>query len=95
MKYMVDEMMENLAEMLKDDGIDCRTVHEWIRGTKVKQDKIHDADVRKFLLERKREGVEITLITTDSDSAEHVGVDGLPVIYVQRLVRDHIRRGGG
>jgi hypothetical protein len=31
LKYMVDEMMEDLAKMLKDDGIDCRTVHEWRR----------------------------------------------------------------
>ena len=28
MKYIADEMIQDLAEMLKTDGIDCRTVHE-------------------------------------------------------------------
>ena len=69
--------MENLAVMLKEDGIDCRTIHEWMHGTKAKEGKIPDAQVRKFLLDKKKEGVDITLITTDCDLAEHVNVDDL------------------
>jgi len=67
LKYIVGEMTENLTKILKNDGIDARTVHEWIRGSSVKQGKIHDPEIRKFLLERRKEGEEITLITMDGD----------------------------
>ena len=95
MKYMADEMIEDLAEMLKADGIDCRTVFEWIDGTKVKTRTIHDAEVRKFIQDRKNKGEEITLITKDHESWEQVSADGLPVIYVQNIVREFIRRQEG
>ena len=36
MMYIVDEMIEDLASMLMKDSIDCRTVDEWIDGTREK-----------------------------------------------------------
>ena len=83
-------MLEKLAEVLREDGIDCRTVHEWIGGAKQKNRRIHDAEVRKFLEAHRKEGEEITLITNDEDSWRQVQADGLPVIYIPNLVRDYI-----
>ena len=91
MKYMVDEMIEDLAAMLMKDNIDCRTVHEWIDGTREKNRKIHDAEVRKFILDRKAKGEEIALITNDYDSWMQIKTDALPVIYVQDVLRDYVR----
>ena len=90
MKYMADEMLEELPEILRKDGIDCRTAHEWIDGAKQKKRVIKDYEIRKFLAKRRAEGEEITLITNDGDSWEQVQADGLPVIYVPNLVRAYI-----
>lgn len=89
---MIDEMMENLAKLLREKGVNCRTVNEWIEGSKQKTRVHKDAEVRKFLLDRRKQGEVITLITTDGNLVEHAKVDELPVIYVQELVRDHILR---
>lgn len=89
---MADEMIENLAPLLRAEGLDCRTVHEWIDGKKQKTREIHDAEVRKFLRDRKQQGEAITLITTDRDAWEHADVDNLSVIYVQNAIREYIRR---
>ena len=92
MKYMVDEMIENLAPILREEGIDCRTIYEWIDGKRQKSRKIDDAEVRRFLRDRKQKGDEITLITSDRDSWRHVDVDEMPVIYVQNALKDYITR---
>jgi hypothetical protein len=83
MKYMIDEVIEDLADLLKADGIDGRTVHEWIDGSKQKKRTIDDSEARKFLGDRRAKGEEITLITIDYGSWKQVSVDGLPVVYVQ------------
>ena len=41
-------MMEDLAKQLRVDGIDCKTVHEWIAGAKQKTRKIEDHEIRKI-----------------------------------------------
>jgi hypothetical protein len=91
MKYIADEMIEGLAEILRKDGIDCRTVHECIEGSLAKTRKIHDAEVRRFIKERKAQGEDFTLITCDYDSWMQIKADGLPVMYVQNVLRDYIR----
>ena len=53
--------------------------------------KIHDAELRKFLRERKEQGEDITLITADYDSWMHVKSDGLPVMFVPEIIRNYIR----
>ena len=91
MKYMTDEMIEGLAVILKSDGVDCRTVHEWIDGTKEKKRKIDDAEIRIFIRNRKSKGEDITLITTDGNSWRQLAADGLPVIFVQDVLREYVR----
>lgn len=93
MKYMADEMLEKVAKLLKDEGVDCRTAHEWIDGTKQKKRKIKDWEIRKFLADRRRQGEEITLITNDENNWEQVRADGLSVIYVPELIRDLVLSG--
>lgn len=90
MKYMADEMLEGLPELLREKGIDCRTAYEWIDGTKVKKRTITDSEIRKFLGQKKLNGDMITLITADRDSCEQVRADDLPVIYVPEVIRDFI-----
>lgn len=90
MKYMADEMLEDLPEVLKKAGIDCRTNYEWIDGTRSKKRVIGDHEVRRFIAGRRDQGEEITLITKDYESWKQIEADGLPVIYVPNLVRDHI-----
>ena len=92
MKYMADEMIENLAPMLRDEGLECKTVYEWIDGKKQKTRIIDDAEVRAFLKTRRQAGEEITLITLDRDSWRHLDVDGIPVIYVQSAIKEYIAR---
>lgn len=89
---MADEMIEDVAKILTEAGIDCRTPHEWMFGKKQKDGKkIHDAELRKFLQERKAEGEDITLITADYDSWMQIKSDGLPVMFVPEIIRNHIR----
>jgi hypothetical protein len=97
MEYMADEMLEGLPEVLKDAGIDCKTVFEWIDGAKQKKRKIEDWEIRKFLAKRRSEGEEIALITNDYDNWKQVEADNLPVIYVPLLIRDCLikREGSG
>lgn len=76
--------------MLRAKGIDCRTVHEWIVGTKQKTRIIEDWEVRKFLGDRMKEGEAITLITNDEDSMKQVRADGIQAIYLPELVRDYV-----
>lgn len=90
MKYVVDEMIEDLAPMLRAEGIDCKTVHECIDGAHEKKRKIHDAEVRRFMIERRAKGENFTLITSDYDSWMQIKSDGLPVIFVQNVLRDYI-----
>ncbi len=90
MKYMTDEHLENLAPILREAGLDCQTVHEWILGAKQKKRKIKDAEIRKFIQAKKEKGEEITLITNDENSWEQVSADGLPVIYIPHVIRDLI-----
>ena len=92
---MTDEMMEDLAKQLRDDGIDCRTVHEWIDGVKQKTRKIEDYEVRRFLLNKKNQGDVVVLITKDYDSWKQVGADELPVIYVNEVIREHVLKREG
>jgi uncharacterized protein with PIN domain len=95
MKCIADEMIENLAVILRRDGVDCRTVHECIGGSRVKTRKIHDAEVRRFMNERKARGEDFTLITSDSHSWEQVKSDGLPAIYVQHVLREYVLNQAG
>lgn len=90
MKYMADEMLEGLPELLKGTGIDCKTVFEWIDGAKQKKRKIEDWEIRKFIAKRRSEGEEIALITNDYENWKQVEADNLPVIYVPLLIRDHL-----
>ena len=90
MKYMADEMLEKVADILRKDGVDCRTTHEWIEGTKQKKRKIKDWEIRKFMAESRSQGQDITLITNDENNWEQVQADGLSVIYVPELVRAFI-----
>lgn len=90
MEYMADEMLEGLPELMKDTGIDCKTVFEWIDGAKQKRRKIEDWEIRKFLAKRRSEGEEIALITNDYDNWKQVEADGLPVIYVPLLIKDYL-----
>jgi hypothetical protein len=49
MKYMADEMSEELPDLLRKEGVDCLTVYEWIDGKKQKTRTIEDWEIRKFL----------------------------------------------
>ncbi len=95
MEYMADEMLEKLPEYLNGGGIVCRTVFEWIDGSKQKKRKIQDWEIRKFLASRKARGEDITLITNDEDSCKQVRADGLPVMYVPEVIREQILRSRG
>ncbi len=90
MKYMADEMLEELPDLLRKEGVDCRTAYEWIDGKKQKTRVIEDWEIRKFLAERKKQGEDITLITKGEDSWKQIKADGLPVIYVPQIVRDFV-----
>lgn len=90
MKYMVDEMLEELPDLLRKVGIDCRTAYEWIDGTKQKTRTIEDWEIRKFLAHKKSEGEEVTFITKDRESWKQIQADGLSVIYVPEVVRDFV-----
>jgi hypothetical protein len=90
MKYMADEMFEELPDLLRKEGIDCRTVYEWIDGKKQKTRTIEDWEIRKFLAQKTNQGEEITLITKDEDSWKQIQADGLSVIYVPQVIRDFI-----
>jgi hypothetical protein len=88
---MVDEMLEDLSEILKQNQFYCKTVNEWIEGSPEKLRKIHDPEIRGFLIKRKEAGEDITLITADRELAGHVDIDGLSVINVQKLVLAKVR----
>ncbi len=92
MKYLADEMIEDLAKLLRDKGIDCRTVHEWIDGNKIKNRDINDDEIRAFIQSRKMEGVEITLVTSDRKSRTKSEKLGLQVLYVPEIIREYILR---
>jgi len=90
MKYMADEMLEELPQVLANVGIECKIVFEWIDGAKQKTRKINDSEIRKFLQQKQDEGEPVTLVTNDRDSYEQITADGLPVIYILNFIRDYL-----
>jgi hypothetical protein len=88
MKYMTDAHLSGLAKELRDNGVDCETIHKTMLGHEDSRVKITDPEIVKFLVERR--GL-IALITMDNELAEYCSKFGIPVVRVQDVVSRYIQ----
>ncbi|MGH9919495.1 MAG: hypothetical protein ACRD6W_11600 [Nitrososphaerales archaeon] len=89
---MTDAHLSGLARELREKGVDCQTVHKLMLDHEDSRVKITDPEIVKFLASKAK---SLTLITMDSELAEYCSTFEIPVIRVQDLVSDHIRRSRG
>jgi hypothetical protein len=63
MKYMANEMLEEFPEILRKDGIDCRTVHEWLEAQKgFGEMKPDESNSSTFVLESLQEQIMLIIV---------------------------------
>ena len=86
---MTDAHLSGLARELREEGIDCETVHKMMLGHEDSRVKISDPEIVKFLASKDR---SVALITLDNELAEYCSTFEIPVIRVQDLVSSHIKR---
>ncbi|MDG6921123.1 MAG: hypothetical protein JRN59_06310 [Nitrososphaerota archaeon] len=67
MKYMTDAHIANVSELLRRNGVDCKTVHERMLNNSDSRISIPDPKIVEFLQEERAEGNDITLICNDED----------------------------
>ena len=89
MKYMTDASLAHVAPKLRDRGIDCQTVHMFLRNNEYSQEHIPDGEIVAFL--RKTNGT-ITLIVSDIEFADHLKYGDLPHITIWDAVAEFILR---
>jgi hypothetical protein len=87
MLYMTDAHLSGLAKELREEGIECETVHKLMLGNEDSRVKITDPEIVKFL---KGKDKSVALITLDNELAEYCTALDIPVIRVQDLVSEHI-----
>ena len=88
MRYMTDAHLSGLARELRENGVECETVHKLMLGTEDSRIKITDPEIVKFLAAKNK---SVALITLDNELAEYCSTFDIPVIRVQDLVSKHIR----
>ncbi len=86
MKYMTDAHLANVSQFLKSNRVNCETVHQYMKGNEDSQVQIYDPEIVQFLMKKRSEGVDITLICNDKDLAGHCRVQNLPVIFLPYAV---------
>ena len=90
MKYVTDNMLNGLARALPRAGVNCETALFAIRKEADSRKKLPDAEIFRFLLEKKfeirpkHETEGVTLITSDKDLAGYCEEFGLPFIYEEK-----------
>lgn len=90
MRYVTDNMLNGLARALPKAGIYCETALFAIRREVDSRKKLPDAEIFRFLLEKKfemrpkHEAEGVTLITSDKDLAGYCEEFGLPCIYEEK-----------
>ena len=90
MKYITDNMLNGLAEELPKSNIQCETAVYAIRKDNDSSKTMKDAEIFRFLLEKryelrerpKDEKDEVELITADKDLVRYCEEFGLPNRYV-------------
>jgi len=85
---MTDAHLSGLARELRENGVECETVHKLMLGTEDSRIKITDPEIVKFLAAKNK---SVALITLDNELAEYCSTFDIPVIRVQDLVSKHIR----
>ncbi len=88
MRYVTDAHLSGLAKELRENGVECETVHKLMLGNEDSRVKITDPEIVKFLVAKNK---SIALITLDNELAEYCTALDIPVIRVQDLVAKHIR----
>ena len=86
---MTDASLADMAQELREKGVDCETCHKLMRNTEDSRVKIPDGEIAQFIREAKG---TITLIVMDHDLAEHCKFGKLLHIRVQDTVADYILR---
>lgn len=87
MRYMTDAHLSGLARELRENGVDCQTVHKLMLDHEDSRVKISDPEIVKFLAS---EHGSVTLITLDTELAEYCAKFEIPVVRVQDVVYQHI-----
>lgn len=90
MKYVVDQMLNGLAKELRAAGVDCDTATKVAYGNEDSRVSVPDPDLLKYVYDARG---TVTLITLDGELAEYCRKFGLPVIRVNDLVVNYIRKG--
>jgi hypothetical protein len=90
MRYITDNMLNGLAKDLTGANIPCETAIRAVRGDEDSSEKLPDAKIFRYLLEKKyaisiKKGSEsVALISADKDLARYCEEFGLPCVYVQK-----------
>jgi rRNA-processing protein FCF1 len=87
MLYMTDAHLSGLARELREEGVECETVHKLVLGHEDSRVKISDPEIVKFLVAQNK---SVALITLDNELAEYCATLGIPAIRVQDLVLHYI-----
>jgi rRNA-processing protein FCF1 len=87
MLYMTDAHLSGLAKELREEGVECETVHKLVLGHEDSRVKISDPEIVKFLVAQNK---SVALITLDNELAEYCATLGIPAIRVQDLVLHYI-----
>jgi len=85
---MTDAHLSGLARELREEGVDCQTVHKLMLDHEDSRVKISDPEIVKFLASQ--HGL-LALITLDSELAEYCSKFDIPVVRVQDVISQHIR----
>jgi uncharacterized protein with PIN domain len=88
MRYMTDAHLSGLAKELREEGVDCQTVHKLMLGHEDSRVKISDPEIVKFLTSQHG---SVVLITLDTELAEYCFKFEIPVVRVQDIISKHIR----
>jgi len=62
-----------------------------MKGNEDSQVQIEDPEIVQFLMKKRSEGVDITLICNDKDLAGHCRIQSLPVIFVPNAILAFIK----